>query len=194
MIWFKFIKEERNLSVKSITVDFEKAAINSIKKLFPRVSVFGCFFHFGQCLWSKIHATGLQTWYTEGENAFIIKQLQALAFVPPNDVTTLFEQLLHSLSAQTDEILEEFLTYFECTWVGIMQRGRPRRPLYDISLQSCYNRVLNDLPKTNNTLEEWHRAFSRRVNFHHPNLSKLIEKLGVEQSHRNGNRTGHIRS
>uniref|UniRef100_A0A0L8HGZ5 Uncharacterized protein n=1 Tax=Octopus bimaculoides TaxID=37653 RepID=A0A0L8HGZ5_OCTBM len=54
----------------------------------------------------------------------------------------------------------KFLSYFECTWVGIMQHGKRRQALYNISLLSCYNRVLNDLPKTNNSLEGWHHAFS----------------------------------
>ena len=60
---FKFIKEGRNVNVTSITVDFEKAAINSIKNNFPHVSICGCFFHFGQCLWRKIQTVGLQSWY-----------------------------------------------------------------------------------------------------------------------------------
>lgn len=125
---------------------------------------------------------GLQSWYNYRENAFIVKQLQALAFVPPDDVPFLFEQFINSLDAQTDEILEDFFSYFECTWLGIVQRGRRRRPLFDILLWSCHNRVLNDLLKTNNSLEGWHHAFSRRVNVHHPNLSKLIQKLRIEQS------------
>ena len=83
------------------------------------------------------------------------------AFVPSDDVGVLFEQLLQSLNTETDAILEEFLSYFESTWVGIMQRGRRRRPLFDRLLWSCYYRVLDDLPKTNNSLEGWHHAFNR---------------------------------
>ena len=63
-----------------------------------------------------------------------------------------------------------------------MQRGRRQRPVFDISLWSCYYRVVEDLPKTNNSLERWHHAFNRRVNIHHPNISKLIQKLRIEQS------------
>ena len=166
----------------SITEDFEKATINAIRTNFPQVSVYGCFFHFGQCLWRKIQSIGLQTWYNNPENALLIRHLQALAFVPLDDVPVLFEQFLQSLNTETDAILEDFLLYFESTWIGIMQRGRRRRPVFDISLWSCYYRVVEDLPKTNNSLEGWHHAFNRRVNVHHPNISKLIQKLRIEQS------------
>lgn len=44
---FNFIKEGRNVNVTSITVDFEKAAINSIKRNFPHVSIYGFFFTLG---------------------------------------------------------------------------------------------------------------------------------------------------
>ncbi|CAF1055049.1 unnamed protein product, partial [Brachionus calyciflorus] len=38
----------------SITTDFEKAFINSIKKIFPSTKIHGCFFHFKQAVWRKI--------------------------------------------------------------------------------------------------------------------------------------------
>ncbi|PVD22627.1 hypothetical protein C0Q70_18448 [Pomacea canaliculata] len=62
-------------------------------------------------------------------------------FVPPDDVIEAFQQLMDSLDADTDETLSDFLAYFEstCTWLGIVQRGRRRRPKFDVamSLQSC---------------------------------------------------------
>ena len=113
-IIFEFLHENQ-LNPVSTTADFERSAINQMRRIFPEATIYGCFFHFGQCLWRKIQALGLQTWYNERDNAFIIKQIQALAFVPPCDVCALFNKLMESFDEETDQILREFLQYFEAT-------------------------------------------------------------------------------
>ena len=55
-------------------------------------------------------------------------------FVPKEDVIDVFNELMASLDEETDEVLGEFLVYFETTWLGAVQRGRRRRPSFDISL------------------------------------------------------------
>ena len=45
-----------------------------------------------------------------------------------------------------------------------------------------YSRVLNDLPKTNNSVEAWHRGFEAEVGAHHPNIWRFIKCLQKEQS------------
>ncbi|CAF0870086.1 unnamed protein product [Brachionus calyciflorus] len=52
----------------SITSDFEKGFINTSMKVFPKVNVFGCFFHFKQSMWRKISELGLKVIYLEDEN------------------------------------------------------------------------------------------------------------------------------
>ncbi|XP_068238339.1 uncharacterized protein [Palaemon carinicauda] len=125
---------------------------------------------------------GFGSWYVDAGNAMIIKQLQALSFVPPDDVYDCFNTFIETLHEETDSILDEFLQYFEMTWMGILQRGRRRRPTFEISLWSVYERTSNDLPRTNNMLEGWHSAFKRRVTIIHPTEDKLIRKLRSEQA------------
>ena len=69
--------------------------------------------------------------------------------------------------------------YFEDTWIGRPQRrGRQRRnPSYPISVWSIYDRVIDGLPRINNSVERWHNAFQRTVGFY-----KLIEAIQYEQS------------
>lgn len=55
---------------------------------------------------------GLQTWYNNPENALPIRQLQALAFVPPNDVAVLFQQFIQSLNTETHAIVKDFFVIF----------------------------------------------------------------------------------
>ena len=55
----------------------------------------------------------------------VIKSLQAIAFVPLQDVSEMFDQYyVTSLDEGIDEIPSDFLTYFEATWIAIVQRGR----------------------------------------------------------------------
>lgn len=179
---FKFLKSKGVQDPGSITVDFERATINSIKKNFPNTSILGCFFHFGQCLWRKIQHCGLQQWYVEVNNALFIKQLQALAFVPPSDVHELFDELVNFLNDENEELLCDFLVYFESTWLGIVQRGRRRRPIFDVDVWSVHTRVHDNLPRTNNSLEGWHQAFKNRLNVTHPTMPKLLKVIRSEQA------------
>lgn len=45
-----------------------------------------------------------------------------------------FQELMRSLDDDTDEALSDFLTYFEATWIGVVQRRCRRSPLFAISL------------------------------------------------------------
>ena len=181
-IWH-FLKLERNLNPESIMLDFERAALNSIQKHFPHCHINGCLFHFGQCIWRKIQSDGLVNWYTESlENALLIKSLQALAFVPVPDVSDAFHRFVCSIDEETDEMISSILTYFEATWIGIVQRGRRRRPAFPQELWNVHDRVLDNLPRTNNSVEGWHRAFDLRVRITHPTLCRLVDRLRKEQA------------
>jgi hypothetical protein len=41
---------------------------------------------------------------------------------------------------------------------------------------------LGDLPKTNNAVEGWHRAFSSLLDAHHPSIWRFIDGLKNDQS------------
>ena len=56
-------------------------------------------------------------------HALIVKYFQALTCIPPNHVTKPFQELIGSLDAETDELLSDFVSYFEVTWVGVVQRS-----------------------------------------------------------------------
>jgi hypothetical protein len=45
-----------------------------------------------------------------------------------------------------------------------------------------YDRVLANLPRSNNSVEGWHSAFATRVSLVHPSVKKLAEKIRREQS------------
>jgi len=45
-----------------------------------------------------------------------------------------------------------------------------------------YERVIANLPRSNNSVEGWHNAFANRVVIAHPTIGKLTEKIRREQS------------
>lgn len=75
------------------------------------------------------------------------------------------------------------LDYFEDTWIGRPTRGNRRRPpRTPHSMWSCYDNVNDDLPKTNNSCEGWHRSFSELIGGNHPTIWKFITILQKEQA------------
>jgi len=51
-----------------------------------------------------------------------------------------------------------------------------------VSILSSIIQALEDLPKTNNNVEGWHRSFSQLLGAYHPNILKFINGLKKEQS------------
>jgi len=108
--------------------------------------------------------------------------LAALAFLPPQDVVAGFERLTHA-DDYPDE-LDAVVDYFESVYIGNIGRGsRRRRPTFPHSLWSQYHRVLNDLPRTTNSLEGWHNALKGvLLNVAHPSMPAFVTKIRLEES------------
>lgn len=53
--------------------------------------------------------------------------------------------------------------------------------LFYIGIWNCYASVVNKLPRTNNSVEGWHRGFSTMAG-KHPTIFKFIEFLRLELS------------
>jgi hypothetical protein len=90
-------------------------------------------------IYSYINTSG--NWVNEKLCWKTIKKFQALAFVPSDRVIDAFEELVTSSNPETDELLRDFLVYFETPWIGVVQRGRRHRSLFDIDLWNVHDRV-----------------------------------------------------
>ena len=131
-------------------MDFETAAISSVKAVFPKCEISGCFYHLARCVIRHVYSLGLKKDY-EGNIDFglKVKSLLALSFVPPADVVTVFGQL--SATFPDTDACERLLTYFKSTFVQVESRlGRTKDPLFPIPLWNHYNNGLNCVPKTTN--------------------------------------------
>jgi len=175
------------LNLTTVMTDFEQAAILAWSTVFPNATQRGCLFHLSQCIWRHLQQIPelQQRYTTDADFALAIRQLAALAFVPTDDVTTAFDDLMESIFYQANsDILRDLVNYFEDTWIGRPnRRGRGRsEPIFPHSLWNCYDASLDDLPKTNNAVEGWHRGFSQLLGAHHPTIWKFIDGIKKEQS------------
>ena len=168
----------------TILCDFELAAINSASATFPNADLSGCFFHLCSNIWKKIQSLGLQVQYNnDQEFALHLRMIPALAFIPPNDVVDAFERLTDLIRNQYGDATDGVLDYFEDTYIGRFRRNAARAtPNFPIQMWNMFHRTHEELPRTNNHIEGWHRKFQSICMCYHPTFWKFINLLKKEQT------------
>ena len=106
--------------------------------------------------------------------------IPALAFLPEDEVIDGFNTLQDYLPDNARPILQ----YFENNYIGDERdNGNGRRnPLFPIPVWNMHQRTLDNLPRTNNHVEGWHRRFQSDVGAYHPNIWKFLEVLKREEA------------
>ena len=172
----------RGLAPRSILMDFEAAAISAFRERFSHATLKGCFYHLSQSIWRRVQEAGLQTRYAgDMEFALWCRCLPALAFVPEGDIFQAFEALIDAPGFPRE--LDSVVDYFESNYIGNINRGgRRRQPLFPPSLWTQYQRTVDGLPRTNNSVEGWHNAFSGSINKAHPSVRALALRLQREEA------------
>ena len=179
------LKNMVDYSPKSILTDYEAAFIKTFQKLFPTTDIKGCNFNFNECIYKHVQSCGLQTRYAEDlEFMTSVKMLAALSFVPVQDVFYAYDSLVSSdYFIENEEILNDFLNYFESTWIGEKKRNSIRGdPLFSIQMWNCFDSVIDNLPTTNNGVEGWHNRFANIVDRYHAQMNEFINSLKMEQN------------
>ncbi|KAH9379213.1 hypothetical protein HPB48_018701 [Haemaphysalis longicornis] len=178
---------EPGLSPVTLLTDFEQAAIQAFRAVFPAAAPSACFFHLKQSVQRKVEESGLASLYSRNSRfREAVQLLPALAFLRPEDIgrgKPRFEELQDHIRPQGEQEAEVF-DYFERTYIGVpFGRSRTRRdPPFAPSLWSCHYRVQEELPKTNNSVEGWHHSLQSSLGFQHPDPYRLIAALKAEQS------------
>ena len=72
----------------------------------------------------------------------------------------------------------EFIT----TYIGRQHRRGRREPRFPHTMWSIHGRVVNNLPCTNNNIEEWHRHMQANISAYHPNFWHFLVILRREQA------------
>lgn len=144
-----------------------------MKAVFPSCAIQLCFFHLTQSAGRHINQSGLKKRY-ENDTMFAlgvcsirchvclvsyilqIKMVIATAFARPDDVPLYFDAVAATLGEDADE----FLDYFQSTYIGIMRRDRRTTPTFKIHDWNCHQAVVKESAKTNNALEGINRRLS----------------------------------
>lgn len=118
------------------------------------------------------------------EFALQLRMLAALAFAPKDDVISSYSVLIESnYYKENEEILENFLDYFENKCLGKLDRLRRRKqPKIEIEMWNCFLRIEQDIATTNNSVEGWHNCFTSILSGKHPSIWRFIEALKKEES------------
>ncbi|CAF3065059.1 unnamed protein product, partial [Rotaria sp. Silwood2] len=149
--FFEKVLEQDDFQPESILSDFESGTIKTIKELFPNTVHRGCLFHYGQCIWRHIQENGLSTKYDDDDNFRLnVRKLLSLPFVPASEVIETFELIADEFDDEADTLVE----YYEKTWIGEKKKqgaGR-KKPKFNNELWHVYERVINDLPRSNNSV------------------------------------------
>ena len=106
------IEENFNLppSPEFFLSDFQIGFMNAAQSVFPKASIFGCLFHFGQMVWRRMQKAGLQGELLQRKKQKLRLELHSiisLAFIPVEDVATVFDDLVKKV----DDLLVPIITH-----------------------------------------------------------------------------------
>ena len=132
----------------------------------------------------KIQKLGLaQLYINDDRTRGFLKLFPSLAFCPQDRVISYYEHLedyIHQKGLYRQ--FRNLMIYFQDNYIGRFNRISRDEPTFAISLWNQYNRVLENMPRTNNHLEGWHNGFNTLVNCSHPNIYSFLNCLKDEQS------------
>ena len=163
--------------------------MNTFTTVFEHATVQGFFFHWSQILWRRAHASEVATGYLDEANVELRSHFHCilgLAFLPLEDVPADLEKL----RGVVDERLDDVIDHVEKNYVLGRIRGRGRTaPRYPPRVWNCHIRTLQGLPRTNNSVEGWHRRLKTVIGKEHPSLYVLLSALMEEENYAEAVRT-----
>ena len=159
---------------KSLNCDFEKAIHRAANKVWPELSIHGCFFHMCQNWLKRVKTEGLMKSYLSDAN-FVksFRLCQSLAYIPIDEVQIGFEEI--KLASKSN--FEKILTYLSKNYIGTKSKDSR----FPIKTWNLYERTLHSLPGTNNEVESLHGSFTDDTKSN-PTIPSLVQELRLEQS------------
>ena len=113
------------------------------------------------------------------EFVLIIHMLAALAFVPLNDPINSFDTPAYYSRNGYGQDLDDMLDYLRTTilvGLDIMHQEDAQSSTWNM-----FHRIDNELPRTNNAVEGWHRGFQLHVMTYHLSFWKFIDIMKQEE-------------
>lgn len=179
------------LSPLFIITDFEMATINACSRVFDDSCHKCCFFHFTQNIWKQIQKLGLAVEYGKNSDfALRIRHLFALAFLSPNEIPGAFERIKTEgiIPESAHSLLEWFDQYYVNGKLKSKNTGptsiimKKTKPLFPPKLWSVYDNTNNNLPRTQNVVESWHRRWNTLLGGNKWNMNIMFSEFVKEQN------------
>ena len=159
----KNILNSNNMNVNfekiTFTLDFEKAARKALNEIFPESNIIGCYFHFIKALWLKAKKLGLISKKLIKDTIILIFAYKIYCFIPKNYLDDI------ELKFKEKKEYEHFIKYFKKNWAG--------NKFLDIQ----YINRKENLEKTNNTCELFHRNLINIIDSYHPKIEYFVDKI-----------------
>ena len=125
---------------------------------------------------------GLEARYL-ADNNLHIWMIVALAFVSPNHVIQSFDDLAQLISNAFLQDADDILDYNEENYNGRFRHNALRKEsFFPIEIWIEFNQTDEELLRTNNVVEGWHRGFLANVEACHPQFWKFLGILKTEES------------
>jgi len=116
-----------------------------------------------------------KNYYVAEDSPLFIRMLAAIAFVPVTDAVDAFDTVVDA--GYLDRV-EPVVNYFEDNFIGWPdRRGNRRNTVFPLTLWNVNRRVVESLPRTNNSVEGWHCGFQSSLQCSRPTLWKLLDQL-----------------
>ncbi|CAK5025603.1 unnamed protein product [Meloidogyne enterolobii] len=167
----------------SISMDYEAAAINSIRAIFPMCEIRGCLYHLTHNLKKKLAEEGLtQRYRTDAEFAVMCRMITAVAFLPIQDISI---GVMALDSGFMPHELDPIIDWFVINYTGRLRiNGTRTEARFPPDIWSVYHRTLDGDSRTNNFAESSHRRLQQAFSCCHPSIWKFIDTLKREQKSR----------
>jgi len=92
-------------------LDFELAAMNAAREIFPDTAIKECLFNFSQKIWRKVVNSGLRVVYIN-ENKNDVRKLMTVSFEPEVDVAQVFEDIVQNVHEEVLQICDHVELFF----------------------------------------------------------------------------------
>ena len=109
--------------------------------------------------------------------------VEAMAFVPPQDVIASFDLLCDQIRLTFGDAADRVLDYFEDNYIGRFRaNAQHRAPIFPIDTWNMFHRTHQEMPPTNNNIEGQHRRFESNLTVARPGLLKFLNALKTEEN------------
>ena len=116
------IENSKELKLVSYSIDFEKALIETLKTILPKIRTVGCFYHYCKNIYSYGKKLGLLKENLKDNSEELFSKLYEIPykynFMKPKEIENIF-----SLYIKIDDLYKEYLDYFKKTWEPFFENG-----------------------------------------------------------------------